>query len=147
MIAIPSLVQSKFPNFANAVQLATDILSNKDISSYKTATIPLINLVGYGIDGILVRKLLQRGINPAGEAFRFQWYEKDPGVGLYHWSTAYDFENYSLVQNPNFKDKEYESQIKSNLRTLSLQTHLVNTWELVCLMLVLGICVVHNLKT
>lgn len=42
MIAIPSLVQSKFPNFANAVQLATDILSNKDISSYKTATIPLI---------------------------------------------------------------------------------------------------------
>ena len=116
MIAIPSLVQSKFPNFANAVQLATDILSNKDISSYKTATIPLINLVGYGIDGILVRKLLQRGINPAGEAFRFQWYEKDPGVGLYHWSTAYDFENYSLVQNPNFKDKEYESQIKKQLK-------------------------------
>ena len=73
------------------------------------ATIPLINLVGYGIDGILVRKLLQRGINPAGEAFRFQWYEKDPGVGLYDWSTAYDFENYSLVQNPNFKDKEFES--------------------------------------
>ena len=34
MIAIPSLVQSKYPNFANAVQLATDILSNKDISSY-----------------------------------------------------------------------------------------------------------------
>ena len=116
MIAIPSLVQSKFPNFANAVQLATDILSNKDISSYKTATIPLINLVGYGIDGILVRKLLQRGINPAGEALRFQWYEKDPGVGLYHWSTAYDFENYSLVQNPNFKDKEYESQIKKQLK-------------------------------
>lgn len=116
MIAIPSLVQSKFPNFANAVQLATDILSNKDISSYKTATIPLINLVGYGIDGILVRKLLQRGINPAGEAFRFQWYEKDPGVELYHWSTAYDFENYSLVQNPNFKDREYESQIKKQLK-------------------------------
>lgn len=116
MIEIPSLVQSKFPNFANAVQLATDILSNKDISSYKTATRPLKNLVGYGIDGILVRKLLQRGINPAGEALRFQWYEKDPGVGLYHWSTAYDFENYSLVQNPNFKDKEYESQIKKQLK-------------------------------
>ena len=116
MIAIPSLVQSKFPNFANAVQLATHILSNKDISSYKTATIPLINLVGYGIDGILVRKLLQRGINPAGEAFRFQWYEKDPEDGLYHWRTVYDFENYSLVQNPNFKDKEYESQIKKQLK-------------------------------
>ncbi|MDO4822615.1 MAG: DEAD/DEAH box helicase [Bacteroidales bacterium] len=116
MIAIPSLVQSKFPNFANAVQLATDILSNKDITSYKTSTISLIKLVGYGIDGILVRKLLQRGINPAGEAFKFQWYEKDPGVGLYHWSTAYDFVKFSLIQNPNFKDKEYENQIKKQLK-------------------------------
>lgn len=115
MIEIPSSVQQKFPDYDKAIQLATDILAGKEISSYKTSTIPLSNIVGDNINGKLSKKLLMKGINPAGEAYKYQWYEKDNAEGLFHWSTAYDFAQYRLVRNPHFKDQSYNVQIRKQL--------------------------------
>ena len=56
-----------------------------------------------------------KGINPAGEAYKYQWYEKDNAEGLFHWSTAYDFAQYRLVRNPHFKDQSYNVQIRKQL--------------------------------
>lgn len=115
IISIPANAQQSFPDFTKAVQLATDILSGKDISSYQTSTISLSNIVGDNINGKLSKKLLERGINPAGEAYKYQWYEKDNADGVFHWSTAYDFSEYKLVQHPHFKDEAYRGQIRRQL--------------------------------
>lgn len=88
------------------------------LSKYSQNNIPLSDLISRhanSFDGTLVRKLLQRGINPAGEAYKFQWYRKDNAPGLYHWSTAYDFNTFSLVSNPHFFDSAYTRQIRNQL--------------------------------
>lgn len=116
MMQIIALVSSKFPNNANAVQIATDYLSGKDVSRYKPTTIPIAKLTGSRFEGPLVRKLLERGINPAGEAYKFQIYD-DPINGKMHWSTAYDFNTYGF--NNNFLSaygafgKEIRTQLES----------------------------------
>ena len=115
LISIPATIQQSFPDFTKAVQLATDILSGKDISSYQTSTISLSNIVGDNINGKLSKKLLEQGINPAGEAYKYQWYEKDNTDGVFHWSTAYDFSEFKLVQHPHFKDEAYRGQIRRQL--------------------------------
>ena len=87
------------------------------LKKFYTKNIPLLDLIGDGsnLDGTLVRKLLTKGINPAGEAHKFQWYEKANSKGLFHWSTAYDFQKYSLLPNADFKDNSYATQIRTEL--------------------------------
>jgi len=88
------------------------------LSKYSQNNICLSNLISsnnYGFDGTLVRKLLQRGINPAGEAYKFQWYKKHNAEGLFHWSTAYNFNTFSLIDDPDFADNQYAVQIREQL--------------------------------
>lgn len=115
MLKIPLKAQQHFPHVTNVVQIATDVLGNKDLSIYRNSLVSLSNFVGLHIDGELVKQLLKRGINPAGEAYKFQWYRRDNENGLFHWSTAYDFSTYQLVNDPHFADREYESQIRKQL--------------------------------
>lgn len=102
----------------DAIFDAIDDNDYANLLEYSQNNIPLSNLISsndYGFNGTLVRKLLQRGINPAGEAYKFQWYRRDNAPGLYHWSTAYDFNTFSLVRNPHFLDNTYPQQIRNQL--------------------------------
>ncbi len=117
-LQILSKAQIRFPNVRDAVKIATDVLSGKDVSM--TSIVPLSDFVGAHAEGRLVKKLLQIGINPAGEAYKFQWYKKGDNDNrdcrLHHWSTAYDFNTCKMVDDPNFRDNEYERKIKDQLK-------------------------------
>lgn len=102
----------------NAIMIAVMTNNYTGLARFSPNNIPLSDLISRhanSFDGTLVRKLLQRGINPAGEAYKFQWYRKDNAPGLYHWSTAYDFNTFSLVKNPHFFDSAYTRQIRNQL--------------------------------
>lgn len=117
---IREAVKSKWlrPDISDVTNAIFDAIDDDDfsgLSQYSQNNIPLSNLIGNGFDGTLVRKLLERGINPAGEAHKFQWYSKDNADGLFHWSTAYDFNAFTLVNNPHFEDNTYAVQIRKQL--------------------------------
>lgn len=102
----------------NTIIIAVMTNNYTGLARFSPNNIPLSYLISRhanSFDGTLVRKLLQRGINPAGEAYKFQWYRKDNAPGLYHWSTAYDFNTFSLVSNPHFFDSAYTRQIRNQL--------------------------------
>jgi hypothetical protein len=86
-----------------------------DISSYKITSVPLSKFISENIDGVLVKKLLECGINPAGAEYKYQCYQVNGDNNLHHWSTAYDFNNYSLRNNVNFAVNTYPTQIKTEL--------------------------------
>lgn len=115
MFEIPNETSKRFSFVTNVTEIATAILTKKDLSIYRTTSVPLENFIGKNLDGKLVRKLLQKGINPAGEAHKYQWYNKANVNGLFHWSTAFDFTNYCLRPNPDFKDTTYSTQIRKQL--------------------------------
>ncbi len=101
-----------------AIMIAVTTNNYTGLARFSPNNIPLSDLISRhanSFDGTLVRKLLQRGINPAGEAYKFQWYRRDNAPGLYHWSTAYDFNTFSLVSNPHFFDSAYTRQIRNQL--------------------------------
>lgn len=77
--------------------------------------IPLKNFVTPEGKGALVRKLLKCGVNPAGEEYKYQWYEIIGNNGLFRWSTAYDFNNYQMLANPNFANGRYKAEIITQL--------------------------------
>lgn len=117
---IREAVKSKWlrPDISDVTNAIFDAIDDDDfsgLSQYSQNNIPLSNLIGNGFNGTLVRKLLERGINPAGEAHKFQWYSKDNTDGLFHWSTAYDFNAFTLVNNPHFEDNTYAIQIRKQL--------------------------------
>ena len=102
----------------NTIIIAVMTNNYTGLAKFSLNNIPLSDLISRhanSFDGTLVRKLLQKGINPAGEAYKFQWYRKDNVPGLYHWSTAYDFNTFSLVKNPHFLDNTYPQQIRNQL--------------------------------
>ena len=106
------------PDISDVIDAIFDAIDDDDfsgLSQYSQNNIPLSNFIGNGFNGTLVRKLLERGINPAGEAHKFQWYSRDNADGLFHWSTAYDFNAFTLVNNPHFEDNTYAVQIRKQL--------------------------------
>lgn len=112
---IIDLVEEKLKFIENASKIARKYIAGKDLSAFvSTNTIKLTKLIGDGFDGILVRKLLERGINPAGEAHKFQWYEVNGQRN--HWSTAYDFDNYCLRDRTITNiDDDYVKEIYTRL--------------------------------
>lgn len=120
-IDIKKEVCRKWPSVPDIEKVATDVCDAIDddywepLKKYSQNTIPLSKLIG-GDDfsGTLVQKLLQLGINPAGEAFKFQWYLRDNSDTPCHWSEAYDFTRYRLVEQ-RFRDDKYRNQIKRQL--------------------------------
>lgn len=107
------------PDISDITDAIFDAISDddySDLAKYSQNNTPLSNLIGNGFDGTLVRKLLEQGINPAGEAYKYQWYEKDNAEGLFHWSTAYDFSKLALVKNPHFKNRDGEDSYSVQIR-------------------------------
>lgn len=92
-------------------------LGKTTLDKYKTSDVPLNDFISEGGKGTLVRKLLKCGVNPAGEAYRYQWYKKkDNKDKLFHWSTAYDFDEYQMLNDPGFADDNYKGEIITQLR-------------------------------
>ena len=89
----------------------------KILKKYTNSVITLSDLVGpKDTVGSLVRKLLKKGINPAGEAYRYQWFEhENQNVrNLYHWSEAYDFTQLTFGNLP-FLTEVCQKEIKKQL--------------------------------
>ena len=100
----------------NAIFDAVDDNDYTDLERFSQNNIPLSNLIGNGFDGILVRKLLEYGINPAGELYKFQWYqERNNNSRLYHWSEAYDFKEFKLRDDVDFENNNYRNEIRNQL--------------------------------
>ena len=112
-------IEGKFTQ-KDAKDIADAILyaKKKVLAKYDSPFIPLSDFVNTQnvFSGTLVRKLLERGINPAGEAFKYQWYESKANVDkMHHWSDAYDFKNICLKQDPDFKKDDYRNEIETQL--------------------------------
>lgn len=111
-------VTNTFTN-PNARNIATALMLGGNLDQYRSPFIKLSDLVDTQnvFGGSLVRKLLERGINPAGEAYKYQWYKSEANPNLmHHWSDAYDFTNACLKDNPDFYDSDnYKYQIKTQL--------------------------------
>lgn len=100
----------------NAVFDAIDDDDNSALECFNQNNIPLYNLIGNGFDGTLVAKLLERGINPAGEAYKYQWYrERNNNTKLFHWSEAYNFSDCKLKSDVDFADDNYKNEIRNQL--------------------------------
>ena len=112
-IDIISNVLQEFSDVKNAADIASKLLSGIVVA--KPSIVPLRDFVGDHIDGRLVKKLLQKGINPAGEAYKYQWYSINGSSKLFHWSEAYDFTDYKLKSGISFTDNTYENKIRSQL--------------------------------
>ena len=110
--------QWRRPDIQNVTDDIFDSIDDHDdepLKKYRQNTIPLSQLIGgEDLSGTLVRKLLQLGINPAGEAFEYQWYQRDNSDKDYHWSAAYDFQGYKLVEY-RFRNTEFKNQIRRQL--------------------------------
>jgi len=100
----------------NAIFDAIDDNDDTELERFSQNNIPLSNLIGNGFDGTLVRKLLEYGINPAGELYKFQWYqERNNNSRLYHWSEAYDFKEFKLRDDVDFENNNYRNEIRNQL--------------------------------
>lgn len=108
-------IREKYSNVDNISDIIDQIVDGGDISSYKITSVPLSKFISENIDGVLVKKLLECGINPAGAEYKYQCYQVNGDNNLHHWSTAYDFNNYSLRNNVNFAVNTYPTQIKTEL--------------------------------
>ena len=67
------------------------------IKNYITDTISLNSLIGRGnnLDGILLKKLVKLGINPAGPEYKYQHYMEAGSDTIYDWSLAFDYDSSS----------------------------------------------------
>lgn len=111
-------VQWMRPDIAQVIEDIFDAIDEDDdgeLKKYSSDNIPLNTLIGNGFNGSLVSKLLKLGINPAGEAYKYQWYQRANDPNTYHWSTAYDFTTFALKNNVNFRDTTYQDKIKTQL--------------------------------
>lgn len=114
---IPDRAEESFQHIKNAYKIANKLCNGKKIDEFIPQKIVLNDLIGRNLDGSLVRKLLKLGINPAGEAYKFQWYIDGISKKLVHWSTAYDFNVLGLRNAQNiFDDQHYQNQINVSLQ-------------------------------
>lgn len=107
------------PDIEAVTSAIFDAIDDDDYSGldkFNQNSISLSGLIGdNNFNGTLVKKLLEKGINPAGEEYKFQWYEKINDDKLYHWSTAYDFNQYSLRDDADFANTNMPNQIRTEL--------------------------------
>lgn len=103
----------------DAKDIADAILYGKKkiLAKYGSSIIPISDLVDKDVfRGTLVKKLLDKGINPAGEAYKFQWYKEIGNDTPRHWSDAYDFEECRLKEDTKFAaGDKYKEQIITQL--------------------------------
>lgn len=95
----------------NAQKIANRYISGQDLSCFRKNYVDLEHFIGNPnqIDGILVKKLVQLGINPAGVDYKVQFTNDTRTT---HWNRAFNWTNFSLVANTN---QEYRECVYKNL--------------------------------
>lgn len=95
----------------NAQNIAADYLIGNDISKYKKDYVDLQYFIDNenNIDGLLVRKLVQLGINPAGVDYKDQFTNE---TMTNHWNRAYNWQTFAREANVN---GEYCKRVYNNL--------------------------------
>jgi len=84
-------IQSDFNDIENAFAIAGAAMGNfNQTKEQYIKQISLLELVGDNMDGILVKKLIELGINPSGVDYADQW------VDNHHWSDLFNFQTYCL---------------------------------------------------
>lgn len=78
------------------------------LQNYITDTISLNNLIGHGNvkDGILLKKMVKLGINPAGPEYKYQQYKVDGNDDINDWSLAFDYDptsQYAFCMRPDLQ--------------------------------------------
>lgn len=83
-------------NIPNLSRIIGAIYDNHEerLQNYITDTISLNNLIGHGTvkDGILLKKLVKLGINPAGPEYKYQHFMVDGNDDVNDWSLAFDYD-------------------------------------------------------
>ena len=97
----------------DAPKIAADYLSGNDISKYKKDYVDLSYFIdnANNIDGMLVRKLVQLGINPAGVDYKDQ-YTNQIRINQNHWNRAFDWTTFTKQANVK---NEYCGRVYNNL--------------------------------
>lgn len=81
-------------------EIVDAVCDKEDIDQYINGPISLNKLIGR--DGVLLKKLVKLGINPAGPEYKYQMY-KETGVNeIYHWNRAFDFTTGELRSGISF---------------------------------------------
>lgn len=91
---LTDLVKRNYPH-PNIDRIVGAIVDNREdlLNNYFTDTISLESLIGQNnlMNGILLKKLVKLGINPAGPEYKYQHYYDDGDEPL-HWSRAFDYD-------------------------------------------------------
>ena len=95
------------PNLSRIIGAIYDNHEEK-LQNYITDTISLNNLIGHGNvkDGILLKKLVKLGINPAGPEYKYQHYKEDGSDRINDWSMAFDYDplsQHAFCMRPNIQ--------------------------------------------
>lgn len=95
------------PNLSRIIGAIYDNHEEK-LQNYITDTISLNNLIGHGNakDGILLKKLVKLGINPAGPEYKYQHYKVEGNDTIYDWSLAFDYDpssQHAFCMRPNLQ--------------------------------------------
>lgn len=113
------VVRNDIDKVVDAIRNYMEDDDDTGLDGYRENIIKLSDLIGNNFDGILVKKLLEKGINPAGESYGYQWYREEGNNEMFHWSKAYDFDNLMLRNirfDPNTHPK-YATEIKKQLES------------------------------
>ena len=96
-----------------ARNIADDYLDGIDLSSYKKDYVDLSYFIDNenNIDGLLVKKLVQLGINPAGVDFKDQ-FTNEIRSNQNHWNRAFNWTTFARQANVN---NEYCGRVYNNL--------------------------------
>ncbi len=86
----------------DAQNIAADYLMGKDLSHYKKDYVDLSYFIdnSNNIDGLLVRKLVKLGINPAGVDYKDQFTNETMTMDN-HWNRAYNWQTFTRQANVN----------------------------------------------
>lgn len=128
--------RNNYPKRNEMVRLVKDRFSNESISEivnaiydedeeelrkYVSDTISLNSLIGQGnkMDGILLKKLVKLGINPAGAEHKYQQYIVAGSDERLHWSRAFDYDpesgnRYGMYQNIQFDNAVNDAGLNYN---------------------------------
>ena len=96
------------------------------LNNYITDTISLKSLIGHGntLDGILLKKLVKLGINPAGPEYKYHYFMRDDSSEPDHWSKAFDYDPSSSNAYAMLDDIQFQSTNGAELNYNSVRNGL-----------------------
>lgn len=102
----------KFENWVipHAREIADDYLENNDLTQYRKEYVDLVHFIDNpnNLNGMLIRKLVELGINPAGAKYADQYTDTHHTD---HWNRAFDWDLYTLRVNtsPDYRQRVYNN--------------------------------------